>query len=100
MDANDLAEKMHKLVSKMQKHFSTKSSYYGDSLFFLSIGLFKVFDPEVNKIILLDADLKFQEDIGKLHGLFKDFKKGKLEGNKCPNFMIIFNNKKLCFKKI
>lgn len=74
VDADNLAKQMHKLVSKMQSHFSSSpSSYYGDSLFFLSIGLFKVFDPNVKRIILLDADLKFQQDIGQLYNLFPQF---------------------------
>ena len=81
MDANDLAMKMHLLVSKMQQHFShSPSSYYGDSLFFLSIGLFKVFDPAIEKIILLDADLMFNQDIGQLYNLFDDFDEQNLIG--------------------
>ncbi len=81
MDAEDLAKKMHQLVSKMQSHFShSPSSYYGDSLFFLSIGLFKVFDPSIKKIILLDADLKFKQDITKLHDLFEKFDQRNLIG--------------------
>lgn len=65
---------MHQLISKMQSYFShSASSYYGDSLFFLSIGLFRIFDPNVKQIILLDADLKFKQDIRLLHGLFNDF---------------------------
>ena len=74
VDADDLARKMHALVAKMQKHFShSPSSYYGDSLFFLSIGLVKVFDPAIKRMILLDSDLKFKEDIGQLHALFDKF---------------------------
>lgn len=74
LDAESLARKMHKLVDKMQQHFSySKSSYYGDSLFFLSIGLYKIFDPNVDKIILLDSDLKFKQDIGQLYDLFDEF---------------------------
>ena len=65
---------MHSLVSKMQSHFSSSpTAYYGDALFFLSIGLYKVFDPNVKRIILLDADLKFQHDISQLNSLFKEF---------------------------
>lgn len=80
VDADNLAKQMHKLVSKMQSHFSSSpSSYYGDSLFFLSIGLFKVFDPNVKRIILLDADLKFQQDIGQLYNLFPQFTQSKYQ---------------------
>jgi lipopolysaccharide biosynthesis glycosyltransferase len=81
LDADDLAKRMHQLVSKMQSHFShSPASYYGDSLFFLSIGLFKVFDPKVKRIILLDADLKFKTDISKLHALFNKFNESNLIG--------------------
>ncbi len=81
VNADELAKKMHELVAKMQSHFSSSpTSYYGDSLFFLSIGLFKVFDPSVKRIILLDADLKFKKDIGQLHSLFDDFAEDNLIG--------------------
>lgn len=81
LNADELAKKMHKLVAKMQSHFSSSpKAYYGDSLFFLSIGLYKVFDPNVKRIILLDADLKFVEDIGQLNGLFNDFTESNLIG--------------------
>lgn len=72
---------MHEIVVKMQDHFSySSSSYYGDSLFFLSIGLYKVFDPKIDRIILLDADLKFKNDIGKLHDLFEQFNETNIIG--------------------
>jgi xylosyl alpha-1,3-xylosyltransferase len=81
LDADDLAKKMHDIVAKMQNHFShSPSSYYGDSLFFLSIGLFKIFDSNIDKIILLDADLKFKEDIGRLHALFDEFNETNVMG--------------------
>lgn len=81
LNADELAKKMHALIAKMQNHFShSPTAYYGDSLFFLSIGLFKVFDPEVKKIILLDADLKFKEDIGELHDLFNYFTEKNIIG--------------------
>lgn len=72
---------MHELISKMQNYFShSPSSYYGDSLFFLSIGLFRIFDPKVEKIILLDADLKFKNDIRILNNLFNNFTESNLIG--------------------
>jgi lipopolysaccharide biosynthesis glycosyltransferase len=81
LDSDDLAKKMHQLISKMQSYFShSPSSYYGDSLFFLSIGLFKIFDKNVEKIILLDADLKFKHDIRDLYGVFSSFNETNLIG--------------------
>ena len=81
IDADSLAKRMHELVSKMQDHFShSPSSYYGDSLFFLSIGLYKVFNENINKMILLDSDLKFKKDIGELYNLFTNFNESNLIG--------------------
>ena len=81
VDSEKLAKQMHTLVSKMQSHFShSKGSYYGDSLFFLSIGLFKVFDQTIERIILLDADLKCKSDIGQLAKLFEEFTETNLIG--------------------
>lgn len=81
LDADGLAKKMHELVAKMQDHFShSPASYYGDSLFFLSIGLFKVFDQNIDKMILLDSDLKFKQDIGELYALFSKFNDSNLIG--------------------
>jgi len=74
LDSDELAKKLHKIVSEMQLHFShSPSSYFGDSLFFLSIGLFQVFDPNIKRMILLDADLKFKQDIRHLYNLFDKF---------------------------
>lgn len=81
IDADALAKKMHQLVSKMQNHFShSPGSYYGDSLFFLSIGLYKVFNKNIDKMILLDSDLKFKRDIADLHALFSNFSETNLIG--------------------
>lgn len=81
LDADGLAKKMHQMVVKMQDHFSYSSkSYYGDALFFLSIGLFKILDPAVDKIILLDSDLKFKQDIGQLYKVFDEFTESNVIG--------------------
>lgn len=81
VDADEMAQKMHQLISKMQSHFShSPSSYYGDSLFFLSIGMFKIFDPSVSRFILLDADLKFKSDIADLYSLFDKFNESNVMG--------------------
>lgn len=76
LDSEQLAKRMNKLVEKMQSHFSySQTAYYGDSLFFLSIGLHKVLiESKIDRIILLDSDLKFKTDIAKLYELFDDFK--------------------------
>ena len=81
LDSDDLAKKMHQMVVKMQDHFSySSSSYYSDALFFLSIGLFKILDPAVGKIILLDSDLKFKSDIADLHKQFGEFSETNVIG--------------------
>jgi lipopolysaccharide biosynthesis glycosyltransferase len=76
-----LAQRMHKLVNKMQKHFShSPSSYYGDSLFFISIGLFKILDLRIKQIITLDVDIEFRNDIRYLHDHFGKFASDNIIG--------------------
>lgn len=56
----------------MQIFFSySLKFYYGDLLFFLFIVLYRVifFD----KVIMLDVDLKFDEDIRLLYNIFDEF---------------------------
>lgn len=81
LDVDLLAKKLHHIVSQMQKYFSySPSSYYGDSLFFLSIGIHKILDPRVDKLIMLDSDLKFKEDIRHLYELFNEFNSNQIIG--------------------
>lgn len=82
LDSDQLAKRMSKLVEKMQSHFSySQTAYYGDALFFLSIGMHKVLiESKIDRIILLDSDLKFKADIAELYGLFDRFEEKNLIG--------------------
>lgn len=56
------------------RYFSNKpGSYYSDSLFFLSIAIHRVMPDSLDKVVMLDADLKFKSDIINLYNLFEDF---------------------------
>lgn len=82
LDADQLAKRMNKLVEKMQSHFSySQTAYYGDALFFLSIGLHKVLiESKIDRIVLLDSDLKFKADIAQLYAMFDKFTPSNLIG--------------------
>lgn len=82
LDADQLAKRMNKLVEKMQSHFSySQTAYYGDALFFLSIGMHKVLiESKIERIIMLDSDLKFKADIAQLYALFDNFTANNLIG--------------------
>lgn len=81
LDSELMAKKMHEIVSKMQQHFShSPSSYYGDSLFFLSIGIHQILDLDIRRLIMLDVDLKFANDIRNLWSQFDEFKDTNLIG--------------------
>lgn len=57
------------LTQLMQGHFSSQpGGYYGDALFFLSIGLHKW--TKQNRAIMMDVDLEVRHDVG---DLFKEF---------------------------
>lgn len=56
----------------MQEHFSSvPGTYYSDSLFYLSLGLYKIAPSHHNKVILLDVDVKFQNSIEHLYEYFQ-----------------------------
>ncbi|KAK3597801.1 hypothetical protein CHS0354_006171 [Potamilus streckersoni] len=77
LDINNLTKKVHNIVQEMQKHFSYKpGAYFSDALFFFSIASHVVL-PDLDRVIMLDADLKFNADIKQLWNLFEKF------SNKC-----------------
>ena len=81
LDVDQLAKDLHKIVKPMQEHFSSKpGAYYSHSLFFLSIALHQVMPESMHKTIMLDADLKFMDDIAKLHDHFQFFNKDTVIG--------------------
>ena len=81
LDVDQLARDLHKIVKPMQDHFSYKpGAYYSHSLFFLSIAIHRVLPESTHKVIMLDADLKFMDDIANLYSRFHLFGKDSLIG--------------------
>ena len=73
LDVDKLAKDLDKVVKPMQKHFSSQRAYYSHALFFLSIAIHRVLPKSMHRVIMLDADLKFMEDIRKLYNRFELF---------------------------
>ncbi|XP_033724533.1 xyloside xylosyltransferase 1-like [Pecten maximus] len=74
LDVEHLAKELHEIVKEMQPYFSySPEAYYSDALFFLSMALHKVLPLTITKVIMLDADLKFNADIVKLYEEFYKF---------------------------
>lgn len=74
LNVDKLAKQLHEIVSPMQDRFSYKpGAYYNHALFFLSIAIHKVMPPDMEKVIMLDCDLKFLADIKELHDRFQQF---------------------------
>ncbi len=70
-DKDEWTAKIFPLVEAMQKHFSSgKGSYYNDSIFFLSIGMHRILPPEIERIVKLDFDVRFETN---LYLLFQEF---------------------------
>lgn len=78
-DITIMTQKVKEQISQMQTFFSHSSkSYYGDPLFFLSIVLHRVIP--LDKVIMLDVDLKFDEDIRLLYNIFDEFSERSIIG--------------------
>lgn len=73
LDVDKLAKDLDKVVKPMQKHFSSQRGYYSHALFFLSIAIHRVLPKSMHRVIMLDADLKFMEDIRELYNRFELF---------------------------
>nr|XP_020820344.1 xyloside xylosyltransferase 1 [Phascolarctos cinereus] len=80
-DVGVLTEKLFPVVEAMQKHFSAGSgTYYGDSIFFLSIAMHQIMPKEISRIIQLDLDLKHKTNIRELFEEFDNFPAGAVIG--------------------
>uniref|UniRef100_T1IRV4 Xyloside xylosyltransferase 1 n=1 Tax=Strigamia maritima TaxID=126957 RepID=T1IRV4_STRMM len=75
-----LAEPLRAQLQHLQKYFSYKDgSYYSDPLFFISTVLHRLF-PAHDKILMIDIDTKFLDDINKLYQHFDKFTENALIG--------------------
>ncbi|XP_041378381.1 xyloside xylosyltransferase 1-like [Gigantopelta aegis] len=80
LDVNQISEKFNHIILNMLKSFTIPGHYYNDALFFLSLIIHRVMPPYLHKVIMIDADLKFQSDINQLYRLFGEFKEGNIIG--------------------
>ena len=80
INVDTIAKQAFNVVSNMQEFFSFKpGAYYSDSIFFLSIIIHRIL-PHMKKVIMLDADLKFNADINELYDEFKQFSESNIIG--------------------
>uniref|UniRef100_A0A224XF65 Putative xyloside xylosyltransferase 1 n=1 Tax=Panstrongylus lignarius TaxID=156445 RepID=A0A224XF65_9HEMI len=80
-DVHVLTNKLQDLLSIMRPHFSSQpGAYYSDSLFFLSIGLYKTAPVLQDKVIMLDVDTVIKEDIALLFEVFYQFNSSNVFG--------------------
>ncbi|XP_043379091.1 xyloside xylosyltransferase 1 isoform X3 [Chelonia mydas] len=80
-DVDVLTEQLFPVVEAMQKHFSAGSgAYYSDSIFFLSVAMHRIMPTEVERIIQLDLDLKYETNIRELFEEFDHFLQGAVIG--------------------
>lgn len=68
-----LAAEIRSSVNVLQEFFTRrKNAYYRDALFFFSVHLHKMF-PHLERLILMDIDVKVKGDIAELHSHFERF---------------------------
>lgn len=78
-NVTEMTQKVGEQITQMQAHFSNgANAYYGDPLFFLSMVLHRVL--QLDKVIMLDVDLKFDEDIRHLYEIFSLFSERNIIG--------------------
>ncbi|ETE60493.1 Xyloside xylosyltransferase 1 [Ophiophagus hannah] len=76
-----LAQKLQTTVEAMQKLFSAGAgSYYGDSLFFLSVAMHHLMPREVSRVIQVDLDVEYRANIRELFQEFDNFPEGAVIG--------------------
>ncbi|KAH8413697.1 hypothetical protein KR222_004107 [Zaprionus bogoriensis] len=73
--------KIQDITKQLSPYFSSvPTSYYSDSLFFLSLGLHRIADINVNRAILFDCDIVFRSDVRLLFAEFDRFLPHQLFG--------------------
>lgn len=78
----DVLAPMQDLVSLLQPLFSQKGAYYNKKLFYLSMGLYRLFPPgsSVRQLILLDVDIQLCSDVALLRRHFSLFPSSAIMG--------------------
>ena len=77
---DDLTTKYEALILPLIKHFSSSHTYYKDPLFFLSPFLHRILPDNISQVIMLDIDIRFDNDIQELYQLFNQFNSNQLIG--------------------
>ncbi|XP_054165134.1 xyloside xylosyltransferase 1-like [Oppia nitens] len=79
-DINKVNKQIEHLLPTLKKHFTYNSnSYYSRSLFFTSLAAHRYF-ADIDKLIFLDIDIQFNDNIEKLYGQFSEFSDDALIG--------------------
>ncbi|XP_030388274.1 xyloside xylosyltransferase 1 [Scaptodrosophila lebanonensis] len=80
-DVKICSKAIQDIAAKLSPYFnSAPNSYYSDSLFFLSLGLHRIADLSLNRVILLDCDIVFRSDVRSLFAEFDHFLPHQLFG--------------------
>ncbi|CAF0973206.1 unnamed protein product [Adineta steineri] len=80
LNIDDLTLKYQQLISPLIQHFSSSHTYYKDPLFFLSPFLHQILPENISRVIMLDIDIRFDNDIQKLYKLFDQFNENQILG--------------------
>ncbi|GJQ78856.1 hypothetical protein Trydic_g8648 [Trypoxylus dichotomus] len=73
-DVGASAKLIEDIVDIMTPHFSSRpGTYYSDSLFYLSLGLYRIAPKAQKQAVMLDCDLYFKDDITHLFDEIKRF---------------------------
>ncbi|CAF0914541.1 unnamed protein product [Adineta steineri] len=80
LNIDDLTLKYQQLISPLIQHFSSSHTYYKDPLFFLSPFLHQILPENISRVIMLDIDIRFDNDIQKLYKLFNQFNENQILG--------------------
>jgi lipopolysaccharide biosynthesis glycosyltransferase len=91
LNIDDLTTKYEQLISPLIKHFSSDHTYYKDPLFFLSPFLHQILPEHISRVIMLDIDLRFDNDVQELYKLFEQFNQSQIMGNEPSNVLHRFN---------
>jgi len=71
---------IHNLLPTLKTHFTfSQNSYYSNSLFFTSLAAHRYFTA-IDKLIFLDIDVQFNDNIAKLYDQFREFRSDALLG--------------------
>ncbi|XP_066951292.1 xyloside xylosyltransferase 1 [Macrobrachium rosenbergii] len=80
VSAEDFIPEIEESVKVLQDYFTTRRhAYYRDALFFFSVHLHRLL-PGLEKVILMDIDVKVKGDVAELHSHFNRFSQTNVIG--------------------